>query len=84
MKKSAQIKFAKAINGATDRVYVESFLKRAAERDIPVNSEQDLETLLKTAAALRAVSEAIGPAVKEANTKFLTTALDSLLAVKLY
>ena len=83
MKKSAQIKFAKAINSATDKVYVESFLKQAAIRGIPVNDGHDLETLLKTAAALRAVSVAIGPAVKEANSKFLSTALDSLLAVKL-
>jgi len=83
MKKSAQIKFAKAINGATDQVYAEAFLKRAAERGIPCSTKDDFQNLLKTAAALRAVSEAVGPAIKEANSKFIATALDSLLSVKL-
>jgi len=83
MKKSAQIKFAKAINSAADQVYVESFLKRAMERGVKITSEQDLDTLFKTAAALRTVAKAIEPAVKEANSAFLSTALDSLLAIEL-
>jgi len=83
MNKSAQIKFAKAINEATDHVYIDTFVKRASARGIPVNTEEDLAILLKTAAALRAVSEAIAPAVKEANTRRLRTAMESLLAVEL-
>lgn len=83
MDKSAQIKFAKAINESTDAVYLEAFAKRAAERGVQFNTEEDLANLLKTAAALRTVSETIAPAVKEANTKYLKTALDSLLAVEL-
>jgi len=83
MEKQAQVKFAKAINQAADAAYLETFVKRASENGIQINSEDDLSNLLKMASALRTVSNAVAPAIKEANTEFLSTALDQLMAVEI-
>jgi len=82
MEKSAKVKFAKAISGAASEVYIEAFVKQASEHGIPVN-EENIADLLKTAAALRAVSEEVQPVIKAASDKFIADALDSLLAVEL-
>jgi hypothetical protein len=82
MEKSAQVKFAKVINAATDEVYLQAFVKRASERGVPV-TEEDLPALLKTATALRKVSDILAPAIKKANSQVINTALDSLLNVEL-
>ena len=83
MNKSAKVKFAKAINNVADNQYLDTFVKVAADRGIQCNTDADLTALLKTAAALRAVSVEVEPAIKEANTQFLQTACDSLLHVEL-
>lgn len=83
MNKSAKVKFANAINSAANDTYLQTFLEKCAERGVQCNSDDDLSLLLKTASALRAVSTAVAPAIKEANTAFLTTACDDLLHVEL-
>lgn len=82
MEKSAKVKFAKATSETASGVYLESFVKQASANGIPV-SEENLPALLKTAAALRAVAEQVGPIVKKANNEFIETALNDLLAVEL-
>lgn len=82
MEKSAKVKFAKATSEAASGVYLESFVKQASANGIRV-SEENLPSLLKTAAALRAVAEQVEPIVKQANDKLIETALQDLLAVEL-
>lgn len=82
MNKSAKVKFAKAISGAASTVYIDTFVKQASERGIVVD-ESNLPDLLKTAAALRTVADAVAPVIKEANDEFISDALESLLAVEL-
>ncbi len=82
MEKSAKVKFAKAISETASNVYLDSFVKQASQNGISVNGD-NIDSLLKTAAALRAVAEQVQPIVKEANDQFIETALDSLLAIEL-
>ena len=82
MEKSAKVKFAKATGEAASQVYLESFVKQASEYGLVV-TEDNIEDLLKTAAALRAVGEQIEPIVKQANNQMIKSALDDLLAVEL-